>query len=300
MQIKNKLFPYQIINSNNPFSNYIGCYFDLNYDDASTEDKLIIRDIGFKTNSETINKLIEEKKISVVLIVECPDVIYRKKFDITKNNRDIVISKQELSGKIELSIYAYASQDFTYSPKEIDEDYKGINFQIEKYDIIAANDGISSTILHKDIEENLVKSIFSIQLFSSVEEGVFEVQYENSKKILISMSEYDYTNYNIVYSMPIFQEVFFNMMLIPALSQALTQCFNQVKNGVDIDDILLNYQWFSSIKKQYQRLKGEELTNEIIKGINQPISFAQEILGKPMKVALEKLIESTKKIVEED
>ena len=112
--------------------------------------------------------------------------------------------------------------------------------------------------------------------------------------------DYDYTNYNIVYSMPIFQEVFFNMMLIPALSQALTQCFNQVKNGVDIDDILLNYQWFSSIKKQYQRLKGEELTNEIIKGINQPISFAQEILGKPMKVALEKLIESTKKIVEED
>lgn len=300
MQIKNKLFPYPILNSNKPFSNYIGCDFDLNYEDASTEDKLIIRDIGFKTNSETINKLIEEKKISVVLIVECPDVIYRKKFDITKNNRDIVISKQELSGKIELSIYAYASQDFTYSPKEIDEDYKGINFQIEKYDIIAANDGISSTILHKDIEENLVKSIFSIQLFSSVEEGVFEVQYENSKKILISMSEYDYTNYNIVYSMPIFQEVFFNMMLIPALSQALTQCFNQVKNGVDIDDILLNYQWFSSIKKQYQRLKGEELTNEIIKGINQPISFAQEILGKPMKVALEKLIESTKKIVEED
>lgn len=300
MQIKNKLFPYPILNSNKPFSNYIGCDFDLNYEDASTEDKLIIRDIGFKTNSETINKLIEEKKISVVLIVECPDVIYRKKFDITKNNRDIVISKQELSGKIELSIYAYASQDFTYSPKEIDEDYKGINFQIEKYDIIAANDGISSTILHKDIEENLVKSIFSIQLFSSVEEGVFEVQYENSKKILISMSEYDYTNYNIVYSMPIFQEVFFNMMLIPALSQALTQCFNQVKNGVDIDDILLNYQWFSSIKKQYQRLKGEELTNEIIKGINQPISFAQEILGKPMKVALEKLIESTKKIGEED
>lgn len=289
MQIKGKLFPYPVLNQNSVFSNYLSCDFELIFEDASTEDNLILHNVGFKTNSLTINKLIEEDKIAVSLILECADVIFRKSYNVTKKNIDIIISKQELSGKIELSIFAYAKTEFIYVPEEVDEDYKGIEFQIDKYDIIAANDGVSSTILHRDTEENLVKSIFSIQPLASVEDGMFEVQYENSRKILISMSEYDHSNYNIVYSRPIFQEVFFNMMLIPALSQALTQCFNEVKNGIDIDDISITYQWLPSIQKQYKRLKGEELTNEIISNIQQPISFAQEILGKPMKIALEKL-----------
>lgn len=289
MQIRGKLFPYPVLNQNSVFSNYLSCDFEMIFEDASTEDNLILHNVGFKTNSLTINKLIEEDKIAVALILECSDVIFRKSYDITKKNIDIIISKQELSGKIELSIFAYAKTEFIYVPEEVDEDYKGIEFPIDKYDIVAANDGVSSTILHRDTEENLVKSIFSIQPLVSVEDGMFEVQYENSRKILISMSKYDHSNYNIVYSRPIFQEVFFNMMLIPALSQALTQCFNEVKNGTDVDDISITYQWFPSIQKQYKRLKGEELTNEIISNIQQPISFAQEILGKPMKIALEKL-----------
>ncbi len=289
MQIRGKLFPYPVLNQNSVFSNYLSCDFELIFEDASTEENLILHNVGFKTNSLTINKLIEEDKIAVALVLECADVILRKSYDVTKKNIDVIISKQELSGKIELSIFAYAKTEFIYIPEEVDEDYKDIEFQIDKYDIIAANDGVSSTILHRDTEENLVKSIFSIQPLTSVEDGMFEVQYENSRKILIGMSEYDHSNYNIVYSRPIFQEVFFNMMLIPALSQALTQCFNEVKNGTDVDDISVTYQWFPSIQKQYKRLKGEELTNEIISNIQQPISFAQEILGKPMKMALEKL-----------
>lgn len=301
MQIRGKIFPYPVLNQNSVFSNYLSCNFELIFEDASTEENLILHNVGFQTNSQTIKRLIEENKIVVVLIFECADVILRKSYDITKENTDIIISNQELSGKIELSIFAYAKFDFLYVPEEVDEDYKGIEFQIEKYDIIAANDGVSRSVLHKDTEENLVKSIFSIQSLSSVEEGMFEVQYENSRKILISMSEHDHSNYNIVYSMPDFQEVFFNMMLIPALTQALTQCFNDVKNGADVDDISVTYQWFPSIQKQYKRLKGQDLTNEIISTIQQPISFAQEILGKPMKVALEKLINSTKKTnVEEE
>lgn len=290
MQIRNKLFPYPVLNQNSVFSNYLNCNFELVFEDESNEDFLILRNVGFKTNSLTINKLIEEDKIAIALIFECVDVIMRKCFDITKSNIDIKFSNQELSGKVELSLFAYAKTDFIYIPKEVDDDYLNIEFQIDKYDIIAANDGVSRNILHKDAEENLVKSIFSIQSLSSVEEGTFEVQYENSKKILISMSEYDYSNYKIVYSRPVFKEVFFNMILIPALTQALTQCFNEVKNnGTDIDDILVTYQWFSSIQKQYKRLKGVELTNEVILSIQQPISLSQEILGNPMKAALENL-----------
>ena len=294
MQIKGKLFPYPVLNHSKSLSNYLNMDFELHYEDASTAEQLILRNVGFETNSSTIKNLIKEGNVSVALIFECPDVILRRKYDVTNRTIDIIIPTQELCGKIEMSLYAYAAQDFEYIPDEVDEDYKGIGFEIEKYDIIAANDGVARNIIHKDSEDTLVKSIFSIQSLSTVQEGVFEVQYESSRKIVISMSAHDHSNYNIVYSISTFQEVFFNMILIPALTQALITCFEEIKNGVDFDDILIKYQWFASIQKQYYRLKGEELTTDIIANLSQPISFAQEILGKPMKVALEKLIQSTK------
>lgn len=295
MQIRGKLFPYPILNKNEVFSNFIKKSFDLIFDNVSTDDKLILHNVTYVTDASAINELIKEGKVGVVLIVECADTIIRKTFDVTNTKIDITISNQELNGKVEFSLFAYAKFDFEYCPSDVDEDYNDITFQIEKYDILCVNDGVSKIVLHKDAEESLVKSIFSIQSLSEMADGLFDVQYKNSKKILISMSEYDHANYNVVYSMPIFQEVFFNMILIPALSQALTDCFNDVKNGAELDDIIVNYQWFASILKQYQRLKGEQLTIDIIKNIQQPIAFAQEILGKPIKSALEKLIESTKK-----
>ena len=136
MQIRGKLFPYPVLNQNSAFSNYLSCDFELIFEDASTEENLTLRNVGVKTNSLTINKLIEEDKIAVSLILECADVIFRKSYDVTKRNIDINISKQELSGKIELSIFAYAKTEFIYVPEEVDEDYKGIEFQIDKYDII--------------------------------------------------------------------------------------------------------------------------------------------------------------------
>lgn len=293
MQVRGKLFPYPVLNNNLALSNYANKTFDLLFEDKSDDNNLYLQNVGYYCNSASINKLIEGGKIGVLLIVESANVIYRKKIDITNGKIDFEISNQELSGKIEISMYAYSKESFTYIADEVDSDYKDLSFEIEKYDIIAINDGISRTILHKDSEENLVKSIFSIQPLSSIEDGMFDVQYENSRKILISMSDHDHGNYNIVYSMPTYQEVFFNMILIPSLTQALSKCFFEVQRGADLDDIILNFQWFASIQKQYKRLTNNELNRENFLSI-PPIQLAQMVLGKPIKLSLEKLIESTK------
>lgn len=136
MQVKGKLFPYPVLNSNPVFSNYIGCSFRLTFEDESTDDTLILRNIGYETNSLTLQKLIEEDKVGVAIIFEAPHSIIREKFDVSHNKIDIIKSKHQLNKKIEISIFAYAKDNFNYSPDEADDDYNGLTFNIEKYDIV--------------------------------------------------------------------------------------------------------------------------------------------------------------------
>lgn len=293
MQIRNKLFPYPILNKNSVLSNYKDKKFELVYEDKSNTDELIISNITYATDSGVLLELIEKDLVKVALIVECADTIYREIFDITHAPLYFSKSKQEFNGEIEISMYAYANKNFVKRFEEVDDDYCEIDFELEKYDILAINDGISLSIIHTDAEDSLAKSIFSIQHLDNIEEGIFAVELER-KKIVICMSEYDYNNYKIVYSMPLFQEVFFNIFLVPALIQALSSCFAEIKNGIKcIDDIMTEFYWFSSIEKQYNRLTGKKIMEDTIEDL-VPVQLAQLLLGCPLKSALDKMIGSTK------
>lgn len=83
------------------------------------------------------------------------------------------------------------------------------------------------------------------------------------------------------------------MILIPALIEGLSLC----KKGMDyaskdLDDIENDYVWFRSIRKAFSRLKGREITSQ---DLDKPIDMAQELLGKPFSVALEKIMEEMNK-----
>ena len=105
------------------------------------------------------------------------------------------------------------------------------------------------------------------------------------------MSETNYVAYNRVYSKPFYKEVFFNIMLVPTLTQALSECINDIRTGEvdDIDSLVVIYPWFSSIVAGYERLYGEILTEEVLMQ-TQPIIVAQSLLGKPLNQSLNTLI----------
>ena len=303
MQVKNRIFPYPVLNNNAFISNYKDIIFELHYDEYNDNEYYILKNIRFSTNSDFLLKLYKEKKIKVVCILECSYTVYRKAIYIGNEiGQDIKIAKNDVSDKIFISMYAFTTEDIVYASKEFDEDYADINFEIEKYDIIAANDGYYYSIIHEENEDNLSQSIFSIIIDRDLKDGTYLSEYDSTKKIVISLSEEDYNNYKLIHSVPIYNEVFFNMLLVPTLTEALTKCSEILINDSSIDeieDLTNNYLWFRSIMKGYNKLTGEILTKE--KFLEKtPIYWAQILLGKPLSISLNRLVDEMKKINAED
>ena len=65
MQIKNKLFPYPIINHNKILSSFGNRSFDLIFEPSETDAEYVMKNARFLTESELINRLFSENKIKI-------------------------------------------------------------------------------------------------------------------------------------------------------------------------------------------------------------------------------------------
>lgn len=298
MQVKNKIFPYPVLNNNKLYSNFPDASFEIVYEADEDEFAYILKNIKFSTDSKLINDLFDNQKIDIKLVIECSDTVFRKAFNISKEPKNIRLLKNDFTEKVDISMFAVAKENFRISSNEFDEDYRDIEFEIEKYDILCANDGFNVRFKHDEAENNLVKSIFSIIPSDSINDGTFEVNCELGKKITISMSDADFKNMNIVNTVPTYKEVVFNMLLVPALIEGLTLCLKTVQEGTDdLDDVGNKYIWFRSILMSYKRLYGKCITIDEFKS-SSPVLLAQQLLGKPLGAALHKLVVETNKIDE--
>jgi len=294
MQVKNRLFPYPVINHNQILSNFGASDFQLLYEGEENDNAYVLKNARFLTESKLINQLYDEGKITISCIVECSYTVYRKRFELNREGKNIVLPKVDFTERVDVSMFATATEDFTLSSDEFDEDYAGIDFEIEKYDIIGANDGFNVRFKHEESEENLAASIFSIIIGHDFADGAYSVECNTGKKIVITMSENDWKNYKVIHTVPTYKEVFFNMLLVPALIEGLTQCktYLQEDSSRDLEDVGNQYPWFRSIANSYKRLKGVDLNIDEFKTVSLSF-FAQELLGKPLGESLAKLVKET-------
>lgn len=300
MQVRNKIFPYPVINNNKIYSNFKDLNFELSYEPLETETAFILKNAKFSTDSNTIINLFNEGKIGIAVIVECSDTVYRKAFEVSQEAKDLILSKADFTEKVDVSMFAYAKESFKFDSNELEDDYSNIVFDIDKYDILGAYDGFNVRFKHDETEDNLVQSIFSINVNHDLEDGEYIVECDLGKKISITLSENDYKNYKVIYTVPVYKEVFFNMLLVPALIEGLSLCKSMLEDlSKDLEDVGNRYLWFRSIQNAYKRLEGTELTIETFKGFS-PAQLSQRLLGKPLGESLKKLVSETNKVQEED
>ena len=296
MQVRAKLFPYPVINKNKALSNYGDLSFELSYEPLEDEAKYILKGVSFSTDSKTINDLYDDGSIKIVMVVECSDTVFRQAFEIDRVPRDVILHKTDFTERVDVSVFAYATKDFTLESIEFEEDYKGLSFEIEKYDTVAANDGFNVRFKHDETEGNIVQSIFSVIVGHDLEEGSYIIECNTGRKITITLSEKDFKNYKVIYTVDTYKEVFFNMLLVPALIEGLSLCkMVLVDEDKDLEDVGNQYYWFRSIQSAYKKLNGKDLPLDDFKKMS-PASFAQEILGKPLGSSLEKLVAETQRI----
>lgn len=286
MQIKNRIFPYPILNREAAFSNFVGKTFSLNYEFEENDNAYVLKNARFETDCDTIKKLILDAKVKICCVIECSYTIFRKSFDLSFGPQDIVLKKKDFSDKVDVSMFAYASSDFVYQPDEVDDDYKGISFEIEKFQILAADDGFNFKVKHEIAEDSLVKSMFTVIRDSNKEkdDDMYYVDYHQNK-ITITLADNAYSRYELIKSVPDYKEVFFNLLLIPTLIEGLNMCYAESKTTVDLEDVCDVYPWFKSILLGYSKLTGKELTKDELDDIT-PISLSQMLLRKPLGKSL--------------
>ena len=285
MRIKNRLFPYPVLNNNKRLSDYNDkVVFELSFDKNEKIDAdgyLYLKDVFLKSNSEYLMSLLSRKRVKGVLIVECSSTIYREKYDISDEPKDIRIPINSFNDDIDVSAFIYAADDIEdYSDSSFLNSYSGYHFKIEKYCILAADDGFKIEVNNQPENEDKRTSIFTIVRDSEKEDNIVRHSM-GSRKILIYLPDKYYTCYNAIKYNDRFLNASFATIAIPVLLECIIKVKELLKqdDGKTIDDICFEYAWFRSICKAYEREKGVSLTEHQLKEEVDPLELAQTVLN---------------------
>jgi len=268
MRIGKKLFPYPTINNSKNASCFEKSNFALIYDDADDDTNLVLKNAHIELNNQALIELLEQGKVKATVIVECSSTIFRKSYNISKIPSDIIIPISNLRDQVVISCFVYANEDFSYISEDFLEDYQGYSFNIEKYDILAIDDGFTTRIEYDENKDKKVSSIFSIIKDEFITNNVMKIE-PTVKKIVIHLPEEQFGCYENMKNNDNYREIFFSILTIPALIYCLKDIQDQMLyNDVTFDDIHLDYSWFSSIEYAYKNLCNEELNENKFKKLN--------------------------------
>lgn len=228
MQLGNRVFPYPVLNKNDNLSDYkesstFMVSFDTNEDGSPyvVDGKVIFKNLHYTITDDSLKELIEEEKLKGAFIVECSASVYRNKFDISQTPYDLPVSVHELNGNVVTSCYIYATEDITgFKSDGFIDDYKNYTFDIDKFDILAADDGYKFKIDLDPTEDDKVSSIFTV---IPLETNESIMKYENGdRNITIELPREYFNSYDIIKRKKEYNNIAFSMIAIPVLSNCIS------------------------------------------------------------------------------
>lgn len=284
MQLGNRLFPYPVLNNTKELSEFkteanfeLKLTLDENGEIIKTRDRAILKDIHFELADSDLMSLYKENKIACYLIVESPSSIYRQKYVLTDSPQTFEIPIGNLKDDVYISAYCIATCDIdNYRSSCFDDDYEGYSFNLKKYDIVAADDGMKFVMDRNLDEDNKVSSIFVI-VRSDVNGKT--INYEMKReRIFIYMPTEEYIKYNSMKSLSEWSDIFFSMIAIPVLTACFSEFRNAIIGGEDWSDISERYRWFRSVINSYKKETNKVLDEDVFNTTN-PMELAQIVFN---------------------
>ena len=258
MRVKNRLFPYPILHDN-----FIGtCFkneiFLLDFQSSIDEENYIISIKPFITNKTLIN-LLKKGLGEIVCIVECPLAMFRKNYTIAMEGTTIKIPLFDLVGSLEVSGYIYATKDIdNYSPDNLCDEYFINNFSIEKYCILAINNGFNQKVYFDDLDDTKKKSIFV--LVSNLDQNKKTIEWTyDSDLIKIYVPEFQHKEYESIKYNDASKKIFLSLFAVTPLSMIISDL---VKSGETVEDLKFSYRWFVGFCNAYKKNFNKELIDE--------------------------------------
>lgn len=270
MRIGNRNFPYPVLNANEDLSGYQqNCLFrqDFDVDDEGSPvndgQNLVLKNARYVLLDTYLKGLCSEGMIKGAFIVDCPSGCFRTTFPATDTPQDIVIPVERLKGTVTVSCYLYAAVDITsFAPTQLLPIYDGLSFCIDKFDILAADDGIDFTVDIDESKDDRTASIFTIVKKDTLDSLV---KYENHPhNIIIQLPEKQYACYDNMKMHSAYNDISFAMIAIPALAGCLSDIKEEMLgNGEeDLGEALDRWNWLNAVLLSYKRATGTELDFE--------------------------------------
>lgn len=151
MEIKNRLFPYPVLCTEN--DDYMDCSFDVKANlTEDVSDFILTFDVELLNNKE-LNVLIREGLAEVIVHVECSSTAYRSVIAITGNKRIFRLPKSRVNKEVYLVgmiVAQKAIKGFTCS--KLNEDYGTDPIDFQKGSILAYKN-IAKYVISKNYEE---------------------------------------------------------------------------------------------------------------------------------------------------
>lgn len=269
MQISKKGFPYPTLNNAKNYNCFKNSTYELCFEEEITETSCILKNVRISTNNELLIQLINKKKVQPMIMIECSSTIYKYSEAISLEEKNIEIPIGNLSGSVEISSIVYALERLEdFESEDFIDEYQGYKFSIEKYCPVAIDDGVTLTIEYDDLNDKKVSSIFSVVKSFDPDKKIMTV-INDDKKIKIELPENEYNNFDKLNGQDIFQNVFFSIIIIPALTMCLGEIQEGVRyNGKTIEDIVEEHKWFLSVNNAYKKIYGVDITLDTLKNIN--------------------------------
>lgn len=288
MDLMHKLFPYPVL------AEFLDDYINNTFISSASIEK--IKDsITFKLESKiediTLKRLIDNDKARYIFHIECPQTSYRT---VVKTKDELTyheVDAGKIVGRVQICVFIVAIDEiYNYTNETFVSDYKGIDFNIDKGNILAIGGQFNITVDKEKEELGKIPSIFSVLRKVTKEEVDLSVDiYDN--KVKIWLPEKEYYNYQKIAGVPSLQPVLHSMIVLPVL----IYIFEEIKKG-GIEGFE-EYRWFKSIRKS---LRIEKITLDS-DTLNQytSISLAQKILNMPLTRALSGLVQGDEEEGEE-
>lgn len=283
MRIGNRIFPYPILNANLDLTSYMeSSKFGFEFE-TTTEGQVIVENgllqfkkLHFILENEELNKLYQGGKVKAAFVVECSASTYRKSFPLTLEPQDLTIEARDLNGMVTVSAYLYANCDLEqYSNNEFNEIYQGYKFDLDKFDILAVDDGGRFRVNIDPSEDDKVSSIFTVVKVENNDKIIsFDIR---QNQIVIQLPKPYYEQYDKIKRRSEYNNIAFAMLAIPALSSCLAEL--QQYNYNSLEELIESYTWMESIQRAYKQVTGIDFDLDIFNN-EQAFKLAQILLNQ--------------------
>lgn len=198
--------------------------------------------------------LINEEKAECLLIIECSASVFRKAYPITTTPTDLNVYIKDLKGAVNVSSYVYAKTNIVgFFSDNFSDEYNGFNFDLDKFCILAADDGYKFIIDTDPSTDNKVSSIFTIV----AKEDIGPMTYsDDDRKITIRLSREYFDDYDRIKRKAEYNNIAFAMIAIPVLSSCISELQNKYE---DIEELVEQKPWVNAVRLSYKKVTNEEL-----------------------------------------